>query len=180
MDTKEDAELLEDRSQEVQPPSPYVVLKNMSEEMVGEAPQTTQPMPPAHRRSQSEVINPGHMRSSGFQKLKTQMQKAWRWGSNSREQDYNFNPEVLTNQKRQWYQLHSKTLVLLSFFPIFSLYFCCLKLYLCSLFKAICICQSFVRHMCSHFAELFSISFVLNYLSNCLMCIHRVVICNKS
>lgn len=123
MDTKEDAELLEDRSQEVQPLSPYVVLKNMSEEMVGEAPQTTQPMPPAHRRSQSEVINPGHMRSSGFQKLKTQMQKAWRWGSNSREQDYNFNPEVLTNQKRQWYQLHSKALVLLSFFPIFFFVF---------------------------------------------------------
>ncbi|KAJ9169683.1 hypothetical protein P3X46_017845 [Hevea brasiliensis] len=117
MDTKEDAESQEDRSKEDQPSSPYVVLQNISEEIVGEAlqnaftgNQTPQPTPPAHRRSQSEVITRGHMRTSSFQRLKTQMQKAWRWGGNSREQDYSFNPEVLANQKRQWYQLHSKTL----------------------------------------------------------------------
>ncbi|XP_058005811.1 uncharacterized protein LOC110660094 isoform X3 [Hevea brasiliensis] len=114
MDTKEDAESQEDRSQEDQPPSPYVVLQNISQDMVGEALHNAlagNPAPqPAHRRCQSEIITTGQMRSNSFQKLKTQMQKAWRWGGNSREQDYSFNPEVLANQKRQWYQLHSKSL----------------------------------------------------------------------
>lgn len=66
-----------------------------------------------HRRTQSEIGTPGHRRTNSFQRLKTQMQKAWRGVSNLREDNRpTFNPEVLANQKRQWYQLHSsKTLV---------------------------------------------------------------------
>lgn len=61
-----------------------------------------------HRRSQSEMGTPGHKRTNSFQRLKTQMQKAWRGVSNLREDNRpTFNPEVLANQKRQWYQLHS-------------------------------------------------------------------------
>ncbi|CAA7013969.1 unnamed protein product [Microthlaspi erraticum] len=61
-----------------------------------------------HRRSQSEMGTPGHRRTNSFQRLKTQMQKAWRGVSNLREDNRpTFNPEVLANQKRQWYQLHS-------------------------------------------------------------------------
>ncbi|KAG8641857.1 hypothetical protein MANES_12G041101v8 [Manihot esculenta] len=91
--------------------------RNVSENIVGEAVHnaskgnpTPQPLPPVHRRCQSEIVTPAHARNSSFQRLKSQMQKAWRWGGNSREQDYSFNPEVLANQKRQWYQLHSQTL----------------------------------------------------------------------
>ncbi|CAH8361179.1 unnamed protein product [Eruca vesicaria subsp. sativa] len=61
-----------------------------------------------HRRAQSEIGTPGHRRTNSFQKLKTSMQKAWRGVSNLREDNRpTFNPEVLANQKRQWYQLHS-------------------------------------------------------------------------
>lgn len=61
-----------------------------------------------HRRTQSEMVTPGHRRTNSFQRLKTQMQKAWRGVSNLREDNRpTFNPEVLANQKRQWYQLHS-------------------------------------------------------------------------
>ncbi|XP_050208072.1 uncharacterized protein LOC126657431 [Mercurialis annua] len=115
MDVKEDTD-----SQE-RPPSPYAELQHISEEafkMAGEAlhnaytgnGQSPQPMPPLHRRSQSEVLSPGHRRTSSFHRFKTQMQKAWGWGGNNKEPCYSFNPEVLANQKRQWYQLHSKTL----------------------------------------------------------------------
>ncbi|KAJ6333947.1 hypothetical protein OIU78_010948 [Salix suchowensis] len=54
----------------------------------------------------------GSLRSSSFRKLKTRMQNALRRGGDSREQGYlpSFNPEVLANQKRQWYQLNSKSL----------------------------------------------------------------------
>lgn len=71
-----------------------------------------------HRRAQSEIGTPGHRRTNSFQKLKTQMQKAWRGVSNLRDDNRpTFNPEVLANQKRQWYQLHSKALlVFLSLF----------------------------------------------------------------
>ncbi|KAF7804588.1 DENN domain-containing protein 5B [Senna tora] len=62
-----------------------------------------------HRRTQSEDVIAGHRRTNSFQKLKSHVQKAWRWGGRSREEGLsNFNPEVMANQKRQWYQLHSK------------------------------------------------------------------------
>ncbi|KAJ7972573.1 DENN domain containing protein [Quillaja saponaria] len=117
--TEEDAALDEDR-----PPSPIWVLQHLSGEacrVTGEALQSvysgsssSSAVGPAHRRSQSEVVGRGHRRSNSFQRLTTHVQKAWRWGSNSHEEGYpiNFNPEVLANQKRQWYQLHSKTPVL--------------------------------------------------------------------
>ncbi|KAJ6403655.1 hypothetical protein OIU84_011957 [Salix udensis] len=66
------------------------------------------------QRSQSDVFTngAGSLRSSSFRKLKTRMQNALRRGGDSREQGYlpSFNPEVLANQKRQWYQLNSKSL----------------------------------------------------------------------
>ncbi|KAI9085797.1 hypothetical protein K1719_032211 [Acacia pycnantha] len=68
--------------------------------------------PHGHRRCQSEVVTAGIHRSDSYQKLKNHVQKAWREGINSHEESspLNFNPEVLSNQKRQWYQLNSKTL----------------------------------------------------------------------
>ncbi|XP_039030840.1 uncharacterized protein LOC120165366 [Hibiscus syriacus] len=69
-------------------------------------------LPPlGHRRSQSEVLAAGHRRNNNFLRMKTFMQKALRWGGIPKDGKYqsSFNPEVLANQKRQWYQLHSKT-----------------------------------------------------------------------
>ncbi|PON54584.1 DENN domain containing protein [Trema orientale] len=122
--SKEDGEGHEDR-----PSSPIWVLQQISEEafrVAGEAIQSVYsgnsisnmnnvtPLGhgPGHRRAQSEILTIGHRRSNSFHRLKTQVQRAWKWGSNSREEGRrsNFNPEVLANQKRQWYQLHSKVL----------------------------------------------------------------------
>ncbi|OWM90257.1 hypothetical protein CDL15_Pgr006578 [Punica granatum] len=117
MEGRDDAEGQEDR-----PSSPYWALQQISEEafrVAGEALQSVyngspslSPLAPGHRRSQSEVMTAGHRRSNSLQRLKVQMQKAWRWGSNLQEESprSNFNPEILANQKRQWYQLHSKTM----------------------------------------------------------------------
>ncbi|XP_059626112.1 uncharacterized protein LOC132269098 isoform X2 [Cornus florida] len=114
METKEDGD-----AQEV---SPYQVLQQISEEAVRVAGEKIQsvysgssnipPLPPVHRRSQSEVLTAVHRRNNSFQRWKSQVQKALRWGSNLREPSCcsSFNPEVLANQKRQWYQFHSKTL----------------------------------------------------------------------
>ncbi|WCJ38232.1 DENN (AEX-3) domain-containing protein [Euphorbia peplus] len=130
MDTKEDTESQEDREKIEQPQSPYVVLQHVSDEAfkiaagdtVHAADQPLQPVPPMHRRCQSETVTPGHTRNSSFQKLKSQVQKAWPWGGSSRDQDYCFNPEVLANQKRLWYQLHSKALDHTKFNEANSLY----------------------------------------------------------
>lgn len=67
----------------------------------------------AHRRSKSEIVTKGFQRSHSFQKLKVHVQKAWGWGGKSREEGLPpiFNPEVMANQKRQWYQLHPKSMV---------------------------------------------------------------------
>uniref|UniRef100_F6HZS1 Uncharacterized protein n=1 Tax=Vitis vinifera TaxID=29760 RepID=F6HZS1_VITVI len=66
---------------------------------------------PGHKRSQSEVVTGKHRRSNSFHRWKSHMQRALRWGSNPQDQgsQSTFNPEILANQKRQWYQLHSKT-----------------------------------------------------------------------
>ncbi|XP_024626920.1 uncharacterized protein [Medicago truncatula] len=66
----------------------------------------------AHRRSKSEIVTKGFQRSHSFQKLKVHVQKAWGWGGKSREEGLPpiFNPEVMANQKRQWYQLHPKSM----------------------------------------------------------------------
>ncbi|XP_039013721.1 uncharacterized protein LOC120143481 isoform X1 [Hibiscus syriacus] len=68
--------------------------------------------PSGHRRTRSEFPTSGHWRSNSFQRLKTQMQKAWQWGGHARDDWYqsSFNPEVLANQKRQWYQFSSKSM----------------------------------------------------------------------
>ncbi|KAF6144397.1 hypothetical protein GIB67_024624 [Kingdonia uniflora] len=117
LETKEDLEAIED-----QPPSPYTLLRQISGEAVrvaGEAITNayngSANMPPAglHRRSRSEVVQAGHRRANSFQRWKSTMQKAWRWGDSAEEQQRrhsNFNPEVLANQKRQWYQIHSNSI----------------------------------------------------------------------
>ncbi|KAM7262623.1 hypothetical protein ACFE04_000306 [Oxalis oulophora] len=104
MGSKEDAD--EDH------PSSYSVLQHISEEacrVAGEALHSVRgAQSPGHRRSQSEVI---HKR--GIQKLKSSMRRALNWGGGSKEEDAcqsSFNPEVLANQKRQWYKLHSKSM----------------------------------------------------------------------
>ncbi|KAL0435535.1 UNVERIFIED_CONTAM: DENN domain-containing protein 5B [Sesamum radiatum] len=74
--------------------------------------------PLRHRRIHGEVATSFHRRGSStnnFHKWKSQMQKALQWGSsNFREDSHSqcssFDPEILANQKRQWYQLQSKTL----------------------------------------------------------------------
>lgn len=116
MGTKGDGE-----SQEERPHSPYSVLQHLSEEafrVAGEALHSvypgTDPGFKSMQRSQSEIFTngAGSLRSSSFRKLKTRMQNAWRGGGDSRERGYlpSFNPEVLANQKRQWYQFNSKSL----------------------------------------------------------------------
>lgn len=136
MDTKEDAAVQEENSA-----SPVWVLQHLSEEAVrvaGDALHNVYPVTPnlrplrpepglgqGHRRSQSDVVPAFNGRTNSFQRLKTRMQKAWKWGSNSQEEGNrrSFNPEVLANQKRQWYRLHSKSLVF--YLNILIFYFCC-------------------------------------------------------
>ncbi|XP_009790646.1 uncharacterized protein [Nicotiana sylvestris] len=117
----------EGNGQEELPSSPYRVLQQISEEAVrvaGEALQNVYSSSSSrfspntgvvgHRRSRSEIVTSSIHRSgsSNFTKWKSQMQRALRnWGTTSQEDCsfLPFNPEVLANQKRQWYQLHSKT-----------------------------------------------------------------------
>lgn len=121
MQAKEDGEAQEER-----PPSPYYVLQHFSEEAIRVANEAIHSVytggsgvQPGHRRSQSDVM---HRRSNNLQRWKSQMQKAWRWGNSSDEQRRrsSFNPEVLANQKRQWYQLHARPLVPYLFFLPFA------------------------------------------------------------
>lgn len=123
MDSKLDGEIHDDR-----PPSPIMVLQNFSEEAfryAGEAlssvysggvssPTTVS----GHRRTRSEMVPAMHRRTNSIQRFKNHVQRAWRWGNHSREETCSlpFNPEVLANQKRQWYQLHSRTTVSISCF----------------------------------------------------------------
>ncbi|XP_039021189.1 uncharacterized protein LOC120153272 isoform X2 [Hibiscus syriacus] len=123
METKEEAEGNEDN-----PPLPLWELNHLLEEeekegvkdkVDGEAQNSKQSrisnpsrLPPlGHRRTQSEVLAAGHRRNNNFLRTKTSMQKALRWGGIPKDGKYqsSFNPEVLANQKRQWYQLQSKT-----------------------------------------------------------------------
>ncbi|XP_056686888.1 uncharacterized protein [Spinacia oleracea] len=110
MELKGDVDVPEER-----PASPLWVLHHISEEAVRVANEylssaNTSPVWTGHKRSQSEVVKQTHRRSNSFQNLKSQISKAWRWGGNSQYENgrLNFNPEVLANQKRQWYQLHTQ------------------------------------------------------------------------
>ncbi|XP_022157514.1 uncharacterized protein LOC111024191 isoform X2 [Momordica charantia] len=115
METREDAEVGDDR-----PPSPIWVLQHFSEEafrVAGEAINSVyhggQEMGVGHRRARSEIPRAKHRRTNSLQRLKSHMQKAWGWGRDTREDDYafySFDPEIMANQKRQWYQFHSKSL----------------------------------------------------------------------
>jgi hypothetical protein len=63
-----------------------------------------------------------HVRTGSFQRFRQQMQRAWKWGPigggdrSPREQLLRtiVNIEAMANQKRQWYQIHSKAKVLLT------------------------------------------------------------------
>ncbi|KAL7126748.1 hypothetical protein ABFS83_14G207900 [Erythranthe nasuta] len=127
MGTKENGYVQEDWST---PASPIEVLQQISHEavrMAGEAWNNAYPgspntpilyPPPVHRRTRSEVVSSFHRRSnststSGFVKWKCQMKRALHWGGGRSfcEDHYysSFDPEILANQKRQWYQLNSRT-----------------------------------------------------------------------
>ncbi|KAK1428447.1 hypothetical protein QVD17_17281 [Tagetes erecta] len=60
-----------------------------------------------HRRCRSEIVTSLNTQTNGFQRFKTQMQRALNWGG-SQDQAF-FNPEILAHQKRQWYQFQSKS-----------------------------------------------------------------------
>ncbi|CAJ1898546.1 unnamed protein product [Sphenostylis stenocarpa] len=119
MELKGEAELQEER-----PSSPMRVLQHFSGgafRVAGEALHNmysnggsgmpNMGSPGVHRRSQSELVCRGVQRNNSLQKLKSHVHRAWRWGGKSREEDSlaNFNPEVMANQKRQWYRLHPKS-----------------------------------------------------------------------
>ncbi|KAL1550101.1 hypothetical protein AAHA92_18109 [Salvia divinorum] len=109
-----------------EPPSPIEVLQQLSKEavrMAGEAwhhayPTSTPTLQsaPRHRRARSEIVTSSHNPSastSNFQRLKGHMQRALHLGGRCSRDDSqysSFDPEILANQKRQWYQLNSKAL----------------------------------------------------------------------
>ncbi|XP_048337469.2 uncharacterized protein LOC107405233 isoform X1 [Ziziphus jujuba] len=121
MGAKEDGEGNGDGNED-RPQSPVWVLQQISEEAIrvaGEALQNVYsgnssfpPLAAGHRRARSEIGTTGHRRSNSLQRLKSHVQRAWRWGNSSREDGgrSSFNPEILANQKRQWYQLHPKAM----------------------------------------------------------------------
>ncbi|KAK8694058.1 hypothetical protein V6N13_071620 [Hibiscus sabdariffa] len=119
MTFKEEAEGQEDKSRS----SIWEINPGFEEEALNQDGETQNPVqsrstgpprlpPSGHRRTRSEFQIAGHSQSYSFQTLKTQVQKAWQWGGFSRDERYqpSFNPEVLANQKRQWYQLNSKSM----------------------------------------------------------------------
>ncbi|XP_027093995.2 uncharacterized protein [Coffea arabica] len=117
METKEE----DGGCQEEWPTSPMQALED-AVRVAGEALQgvyssklSLPPLSPGglvHRRTRSEILTSFQKRSNSFQRLKSHMQRALRWGSNSGEQSLSppFNPEILANQKRQWCQVKSKSL----------------------------------------------------------------------
>ncbi|GJN30290.1 hypothetical protein PR202_gb18583 [Eleusine coracana subsp. coracana] len=69
-----------------------------------------------------------HVRTGSFQRFRQQMQRAWKWGPiggggggerSPREQllRTTVNIEAMANQKRQWYQIHSKAKILFKYPP---------------------------------------------------------------
>lgn len=124
MGVKENDAVQDDWSE---PPSPIEVLQQLSKEavrMAGEAwhhacPANTPTLQavPRHRRARSEIVTSSHNpsgSSSNFQRLKGHMQRALHLGGRCSRDDSqysSFDPEILANQKRQWYQLNSKALV---------------------------------------------------------------------
>lgn len=127
MDTKEDGESPDDRTQQWYEDA---MGEEEASDSVNNGGSGIPPkVPPhGHRRCQSELATGGLPRSDSYHKLKSHVQKAWRWGNKSREEisPLTFNPEVLANQKRQWYQLNSKTLVFIQFYFALLICFLCM------------------------------------------------------
>ncbi|XP_058095045.1 uncharacterized protein LOC131240674 isoform X2 [Magnolia sinica] len=88
------------------------VSQQASEESVGTASGVGPRALPRPSNVSSTGQGQGHRRSNSFQCWMHQMQKAWNWVPSTKEPSVRlaFNPEVLVNQKRQWYQLHSRTM----------------------------------------------------------------------
>ncbi|GER29653.1 DENN (AEX-3) domain-containing protein [Striga asiatica] len=68
-----------------------------------------------HRRTHSDLTSslPRSTSSINFQKWKSQVQRALYWRSRSFCEDrqyFSFDPEMLANQKRQWYKIQSRAL----------------------------------------------------------------------
>lgn len=122
MEKKENGGIKEDWTP---PASPIEVLQQLSKEavrMAGEAWQiaysSNAPIlepAPRHRRTRSEAVSSVNRNNTGpgnFKRWKYHMQKAFHTGGRIRgDSQYSFDPEILANQKRQWYQLNSKTSV---------------------------------------------------------------------
>lgn len=119
MATKENGPSQEDWSAR---PSPIEVLQQLSIEAVRmgreawgsrtDNSEASQPGP-GHRRTRSESVT-SYERTSNFQRLKCHMQRAFHLGGRYARDDSqysSFDPEILANQKRQWYQLNSKPMV---------------------------------------------------------------------
>ncbi|CAA0833412.1 DENN (AEX-3) domain-containing protein [Striga hermonthica] len=71
--------------------------------------------PEGHRRTHSDLTSslPRSTSSINFQKWKSQVQRALYWRSRSFCEDrqyFSFDPEMLANQKRQWYKIQSRAL----------------------------------------------------------------------
>lgn len=67
----------------------------------------------AVRPRPSIVVSSKYQSSNNFKSWRRSFQKAFKWGPSTRERDRRnlFNPEVLTQQKRQWSELQLQALV---------------------------------------------------------------------
>ncbi|KAL3647681.1 hypothetical protein CASFOL_008649 [Castilleja foliolosa] len=103
------------------PSSPIEVLQKFSKNAVKRASESWNSNSPnservdTHRRTHSQVASsfPRSSSSVTFQKWKSQVQKALYWRSRSFCEDrpcFSFDPEILANQKREWYEVQSKGL----------------------------------------------------------------------
>ncbi|XP_068665495.1 uncharacterized protein [Aristolochia californica] len=87
--------------------SPSPATSQNSEDEVGVSDQSSQSF--GLPKSRATAMQ---QRSNSFQRWRRQMQRAWKRGPATRNQNSkpSFNPEQLTNQKRQWYKNHIRTM----------------------------------------------------------------------
>ncbi|KAL3699207.1 hypothetical protein R1sor_017229 [Riccia sorocarpa] len=101
----------------------YVMAEGQSLNDVGKPPnplnQTTEEVARAAaaaaaavRPRPSIVVSSKHQSANNFRNWRRSLQKAFKWGPSTRERDRRnlFNPEVLTQQKRQWSELQLQAL----------------------------------------------------------------------
>lgn len=85
-----------------------LMLSHTTEEVARKAVAAAQSVRP----SPSIVVSAKQQNNHSLQKWKRHLQKVWKWGPNTKESNWksSFNPELLTSQKRQWYELHLQAL----------------------------------------------------------------------